>query len=213
MNTSVANASENASENTALRRDLDLIQRWIAPGSRVLDLGCGDGTLLANLRDNKQVNGYGLEISPDHITTCIGKSLNVIDQNLNDGLDNFADKSFDVVVMTQALQTMHAPHEVLKEMLRVGQECIVTFPNFGHWKARWHLASRGRMPVSDLLPYEWYNTPNIHFCTFKDFEILCRDLGIRIQQRQVVAMHPISRLLKGLRPNLFGDTAIYHLSQ
>jgi methionine biosynthesis protein MetW len=213
MNTSVANASENASENTALRRDLDLIQRWIAPGSRVLDLGCGDGTLLANLRDNKQVNGYGLEISPDQITTCIGKGLNVIDQNLNDGLDNFADKSFDVVVMTQALQTMHAPHEVLKEMLRVGKECIVTFPNFGHWKARWHLASRGRMPVSDLLPYEWYDTPNIHFCTFKDFEILCRDLGIRIQQRQVVAMHPISRLLKGLRPNLFGDTAIYHLSQ
>ncbi|WP_390619208.1 methionine biosynthesis protein MetW [Maricurvus nonylphenolicus] len=196
-----------------MRRDLDVIQRWIAPGSRVLDLGCGDGTLLANLRDNKQVNGYGLEISPDQITTCIGKGLNVIDQNLNDGLDNFADKSFDVVVMTQALQTMHAPHEVLKEMLRVGKECIVTFPNFGHWKARWHLASRGRMPVSDLLPYEWYDTPNIHFCTFKDFEILCRDLGIRIQQRQVVAMHPVSRLLKGLRPNLFGDTAIYHLSQ
>ncbi|BFM18561.1 methionine biosynthesis protein MetW [Maricurvus nonylphenolicus] len=203
----------NASATKALRRDLDVIQRWIAPGSRVLDLGCGDGTLLANLRDNKQVNGYGLEISPDQITTCIGKGLNVIDQNLNDGLDNFADKSFDVVVMTQALQTMHAPHEVLKEMLRVGKECIVTFPNFGHWKARWHLASRGRMPVSDLLPYEWYDTPNIHFCTFKDFEILCRDLGIRIQQRQVVAMHPVSRLLKGLRPNLFGDTAIYHLSQ
>jgi methionine biosynthesis protein MetW len=197
----------------ALRSDLDVIQAWIEPGSRVLDLGCGDGTLLTNLRDNKQVNGYGLEISPDQITTCIGKGLNVIDQNLNDGLDNFADNSFDTVVMTQALQTMHAPHEVLREMLRVGKECIVTFPNFGHWKARWHLALRGRMPVSDLLPYEWYDTPNIHFCTFKDFEILCHQLGLKIRQRQVVAMDPVSRYLKRLRPNLFGDTAIYHLTQ
>lgn len=201
------------SSQKALRSDLDVIQAWIEPGSRVLDLGCGDGTLLTNLRDNKQVNGYGLEISPDQITTCIGKGLNVIDQNLNDGLDNFADNSFDTVVMTQALQTMHAPHEVLREMLRVGKECIVTFPNFGHWKARWHLALRGRMPVSDLLPYEWYDTPNIHFCTFKDFEILCHQLGLKIRQRQVVAMDPVSRYLKRLRPNLFGDTAIYHLTQ
>ena len=201
------------SSQKALRSDLDVIQAWIEPGSRVLDLGCGDGTLLTNLRDNKQVNGYGLEISPDQITTCIGKGLNVIDQNLNAGLDNFADNSFDTVVMTQALQTMHAPHEVLREMLRVGKECIVTFPNFGHWKARWHLALRGRMPVSDLLPYEWYDTPNIHFCTFKDFEILCHQLGLKIRQRQVVAMDPISRYLKRLRPNLFGDTAIYHLTQ
>jgi methionine biosynthesis protein MetW len=201
------------SKSNALRSDLDVIQAWIEPGSRVLDLGCGDGTLLTNLRDNKQVNGYGLEISPDQITTCIGKGLNVIDQNLNDGLDNFADNSFDTVVMTQALQTMHAPHEVLREMLRVGKECIVTFPNFGHWKARWHLALRGRMPVSDLLPYEWYDTPNIHFCTFKDFEILCHQLGLKIRQRQVVAMDPVSRYLKRLRPNLFGDTAIYHLTQ
>ncbi len=201
------------SQSNALRSDLDVIQAWIEPGSRVLDLGCGDGTLLTNLRDNKQVNGYGLEISPDQITTCIGKGLNVIDQNLNDGLDNFADNSFDTVVMTQALQTMHAPHEVLREMLRVGKECIVTFPNFGHWKARWHLALRGRMPVSDLLPYEWYDTPNIHFCTFKDFEILCHQLGLKIRQRQVVAMDPLSRYLKRLRPNLFGDTAIYHLTQ
>jgi methionine biosynthesis protein MetW len=113
--------------------------------------------------------------------------------------------------MTQALQTMHAPHEVLLEMLRVGKECIVTFPNFGHWKARWHLLYNGRMPVSDLLPYQWYDTPNIHFCTFKDFEVLCRSLDINILQRQVVAERPISKLLKDLRPNLFGETAIYHL--
>ncbi len=196
-----------------LRTDLDVIQAWIKTGSRVLDLGCGDGTLLENLRDQKQVNGYGLEIDAAQITTCISKGLNVIDQNLDQGLSNFSDHSFDSVVMTQALQTMHAPDQVLLEMLRVGKECIVTFPNFGHWKARWHLAVNGRMPVSDLLPYQWYDTPNIHFCTFTDFEFLCHELDIDIIHRQVVADRPIGRLLKDIRPNLFGDTAIYHLKK
>tara|TARA_B100000446_G_scaffold95211_1_gene89373 strand:+ start:22585 stop:23223 length:639 start_codon:yes stop_codon:yes gene_type:complete len=202
---------QNSLMATELRTDLDIIQAWIKPDSRVLDLGCGDGSLLQNLRDNKQVNGYGLEIDPQQITTCIGKGLNVIDQNLDQGLHNFGDHSFDSVVMTQALQTMHAPDQVLLEMLRVGKECIVTFPNFGHWKARWHLVVNGRMPVSDLLPYQWYDTPNIHFCTFKDFEYLCRELDIHIIRRQVVAETPVGRLLKDVRPNLFGDTAIYHL--
>lgn len=196
---------------TSMRTDLDVIQAWIEPASRVLDLGCGDGTLLQNLSSRKQVNGYGLEIDPQHIATCVSKGLNVIDQNLDRGLDNFADNSFDTVVMTQALQSMHAPHKVLEDMLRVGKECIVTFPNFGHWKARCHLFIKGRMPVSDLLPYEWYDTPNIHFCTFKDFEVLCHQLNIDIIQRQVVAERPVSRLLKDIRPNLFGETAIYHL--
>ena len=197
--------------NTALRKDLNVIQARIKPGSRVLDLGCGDGTLLENLRDHKQVTGYGLEIDEHQITACVGKSLNVIDQNLNEGLSNFADNSFDTVVMTQALQTMSEPHTLLEEMLRVGKECIITFPNFGHWKARWHLCINGRMPVSDLLPYQWYDTPNIHFCTFKDFEVLCQELHLMILHRQVVAERPLSRLLKDIRPNLFGETAIYHL--
>lgn len=208
MSTPVAH---NSLMQTQLRTDLDVIKAWIKAGSRVLDLGCGDGTLLQNLRDEKQVNGYGLEIDPDQITACISKSLNVIDQNLDQGLSNFSDHSFDSVVMTQALQTMHAPDQVLLEMLRVGKECIVTFPNFGHWKARWHLAVNGRMPVSDLLPYQWYDTPNIHFCTFTDFEFLCRELDIDIIHRQVVADRPVGRLLKDVSPNLFGDTAVYHL--
>ena len=195
-----------------MRIDLNEIQHWIKQGSRILDLGCGDGTLLKFLIDTKQVQGYGLEIDAAQINTCIDKGLNVIEQNLDRGLGNFADKSFDTVLMTQALQTLHFPHLVLDEMLRVGKECIVTFPNFGHWKARFYLATRGRMPVSDLLPYEWYNTPNIHFCTFKDFEVLCRERNIKVINRQVVNEQS-GQLLKDFMPNLFGETAIYHLSK
>ncbi len=195
-----------------MRIDLNEIQHWIQQGSRILDLGCGDGTLLKFLIDTKQVQGYGLEIDAAQINTCIDKGLNVIEQNLDRGLGNFADKSFDTVLMTQALQTLHFPHLVLDEMLRVGKECIVTFPNFGHWKARFYLATRGRMPVSDLLPYEWYDTPNIHFCTFKDFEVLCRERNIKVIHRQVVNEQS-GQTLKDLMPNLFGETAIYHLSK
>lgn len=195
-----------------MRIDLNEIQHWIKQNSRVLDLGCGDGTLLKFLIDHKQVQGYGLEIDAAQINLCIDKGLNVIEQNLDRGLGNFADKSFDTVIMTQALQTLHFPHLVLDEMLRVGKECIVTFPNFGHWKARFYLATRGRMPVSDLLPFEWYNTPNIHFCTFKDFEVLCRERDIKVINRQVV--NEVSgQTLKDFMPNLFGETAIYHLSK
>ena len=195
-----------------MRIDLSEIQHWIQQGSRILDLGCGDGTLLKFLIETKQVQRYGLEIDAAQINICIDKGLNVIEQNLDSGLGNFADKSFDTVLMTQALQTLHFPHLVLDEMLRVGKECIVTFPNFGHWKARYYLALRGRMPVSDLLPYEWYNTPNIHFCTFNDFEVLCRERNIKVIHRQVVNEQSC-QTLKDLMPNLFGETAIYHLSK
>lgn len=195
-----------------MRIDLNEIQNWIAADSRVLDLGCGDGTLLKFLIDTKKVQGYGLEIDPAQINACIDKGLNVIEQNLDRGLGNFADKSFDTVIMTQALQTLHYPHKVLDEMLRVGKECVVTFPNFGHWKARFYLATRGRMPVSDLLPYEWYDTPNIHFCTFNDFEVLCRERNIKVINRQVVNEQS-GQSLKDFMPNLFGETAIYHLSK
>lgn len=195
-----------------MRIDLNEIQHWIKQDSRILDLGCGDGTLLKFLIDTKQVQGYGLEIDSAQINICIDKGLNVIEQNLDRGLGNFADKSFDTVLMTQALQTLHFPHLVLDEMLRVGKECIVTFPNFGHWKARFYLATRGRMPVSDLLPYEWYDTPNIHFCTFDDFEVLCHERNIKVIHRQVVNEQS-GQTLKDFMPNLFGETAIYHLSK
>lgn len=199
--------------NAALRVDLNIIQSWVAPASRVLDLGCGDGTLLRTLMDEKRVLGYGLEIGAQEITECVRKGVNVIEQDLNQGLGNFKDNSFDTVIMTQALQIMHRPDQVLDEMLRVGKECIVTFPNFGNWRARFYLLMRGRMPVTKQLAYQWYDTPNIHFCTVNDFEALCAEKGIRVLDLEVVAQRAPDHLLKDLHPNAFAETAIYHLSK
>ena len=161
-----------------MRLDLAVIQQWIKPGSRVLDLGCGDGTLLEALRDHRQVDGLGVEIEPDDITRCVARGISVIEQDLNESLGNFQTGDFDVVVMTLALQALRYPHRVLDEMLRIGGEAVVAVPNFGHWRARWYLISRGRMPVSKFLPYTWYDTPNIHFCTVRDFEALCKERHI-----------------------------------
>ena len=196
-----------------IRDDLDIIQNWIAPESQVLDLGCGSGNFLRFLMDTKKILGYGLEIDRELIIQCVEKGINVIEQDLNSGLANFNDKSFDTVVMTQALQVMRRPDLVLDEMLRIGNECIVTFPNFGNFFSRISLSLRGRMPVTKQLAYEWYETPNIHFCTIRDFETLCQEKGIHILHREVVAQRFPNRLLKDIHPNIFGETAIYHLSK
>ena len=195
-----------------MRADLEIIHEWIPSGSRVLDLGCGDGDLLASLAEHKQVSGYGLEIDPDKITACIARGVNVIEQNIDQGLGNFASNSFDVVVMTQSLQALHYPDKVLAEMLRVGKTCIITFPNFGHWRCRWYLTTKGRMPVSDFLPYTWYNTPNIHFCTFADFERLCHAQGARIEEGLAVDREHRHSLGSRLWPNLMGEIGIYRIS-
>lgn len=192
-----------------LRTDLALISEWIAEGSHVLDLGCGDGTLLAHLRDTRQVTGYGLEIDDDNIELCIQVGVNVIHTDLNKGLSDFADDSFDYVVMTQAIQTVCFPDKLLMEMLRVGYEGIVTFPNFGHWQARFSLFVGGVMPISRALPSEWYNTPNIHLCTLFDFEKLCDKLEIEVLQRTVVDTTHRTSWSMQLRPNLFGEIALY----
>jgi methionine biosynthesis protein MetW len=197
----------------SIRNDLDIIQQWIAPKSRVLDLACGDGTLLKNLKQHKQVESYGLEIDPDKITHAIANGVNVVETNLDQGLSQFPDNSFDVVVMTQALQVMRYPHLVLEEMLRIGKECIVTFPNFGNWRARTSLLLHGRMPVTKQLAYQWYDTPNIHFCTVNDFESLCDEQKIRLIHKEFVAERIPDKQIKGIWPNLFSDTAIYLLSK
>lgn len=196
-----------------LRVDLDILQQWITPGSRVLDLGCGQGDLLHALSKDREVEGYGLEIDADNIATCIGRGLNVIEQDLDEGLSNFADDSFDTVAMTYSLQVLRRPDLMVDEMLRVGRECIVTFPNFGNIRTRCSLLFYGRMPVTKQLPYQWYDTPNIHFCTVRDFEDLCRQKAIRILQREVVSEQKPDKILKAVWPNIFGATAIYHLTR
>ncbi|PCJ35409.1 MAG: methionine biosynthesis protein MetW [Cellvibrionales bacterium] len=196
-----------------MRIDLDILQQWIPMDGRVLDLGCGDGTLMSSLADNRQASGYGLEIDADQITACIGRGVNVIETDLNEGLGNFQNDSFDTVIMTYSLQVMRRPDQLIDEMLRVGKECIVTFPNFGNIRTRSYLMLRGRMPVTKQLSHQWYDTPNIHFCTVHDFDMLCEKRNIRILHREVVTERFPDKQLKGLWPNLFGETAIYHLAK
>jgi methionine biosynthesis protein MetW len=190
-----------------------LIGDWIKENSRVLDLGCGDGSLLETLTNKHQVRGYGLEIDPDSISQCIGRGVNVIEQDLNEGLENFADASFDTVVMMQTLQALRYPHLVLDDMLRIGKQCIVTFPNFGHWRTRADLVFSGRMPVTKRLSYQWYDTPNIHFFTYKDFEALCVERNIHIVNRNFVGGRASDLGLDSIWPNLFAHTAVYRLSK
>jgi methionine biosynthesis protein MetW len=194
-----------------LRADLAIIAQWIKPDVKVLDLGCGDGTLLAYLRDNRSVQGYGLEIDAFNIEDCVAKNINVIQADLNDGLkDYFADNSFDCVIMSQTLQATEQPDLLIEEMLRVGSEGIVTFPNMAHWRARLQLGLKGIMPVTKNLPNQWFNTPNVHLCTLNDFEALCTSHGIQILQRTVVDhSHRQGNALTKLFPNLLGEIAIY----
>ena len=196
-----------------MRPDLDIIQHWIAPGSRVLDLGCGDGNLLEYLKNTRQISAIGMEIDADNIQQCLSKGVNVIEQDLNKGLQNFGDKSFDTVLLTQTLQAVNYPDVVIDEMLRIGRNCIVTFPNFGNWRSRLYLLRKGRMPVSKFMPYQWYDTPNIHFCTVREFDVLCREKGIKVITRTVVDHHHQGNWTIKLWPNLLGETAIYHISR
>ncbi len=194
-----------------LRTDLALISEWIVEGSHVLDLGCGDGTLLAHLRNTRSVTGYGLEIDDDNITLCLQSQVNVIHADLNQGLSDFANDSFDYVVMTQAIQTIRRPDHLLMEMLRVGRQGIVTFPNVGHWQARFSLFFEGVMPTTRALPSKWYDTENIHLCTLRDFEKLCYELDIEVLQRAAVDTRHRTSWSMRLIPNLFGEIALYRL--
>jgi methionine biosynthesis protein MetW len=185
----------------ALRDDLRVIAQWIAPGSHVLDLGCGDGALLAHLRDARSCRGYGVDIADSHVLECLRRGVNVIQANLDAGLRMFADRMFDTVVLSQTLQAMHNVEAVLREMARVARYGIVSFPNFGHWTHALALL-RGHMPVTPQIPYQWFDTPNIHLCTPKDFEILAAKLGLAITDRALLANGSPPRWLRNLRATL-----------
>ena len=196
-----------------MRRDLEIIAALVNPGARVLDLGCGGGELLRHLTAEKDVNGYGIEKDAESISACIRAGVNVIEHDLDDGLARFPDSSFDMVVMTETLQAVAAPSNLLDEMLRIGEECVVTFPNFGHWLCRLQLATGGRMPVAHHLPHQWHDTPNIHLCTFRDFERLVQAKGLPIIERFVVdGEHEVQGYINRF-PNLFGTTAFYRLGR
>ena len=192
----------------ALRPDLALIADWVQPGARVLDLGCGDGRLLAWLAKHKAVRGYGVEIDIDKVISCVSSGVSAIQGDLEAGLSDFADASIDVVILSQTIQAKRHTEQILLEMLRVGREAIVTFPNFGYWQNRWQIF-RGRMPVSETIPYQWYNTPNIHWCMLGDFEALCQQNHIGIIQRVVMTGDKQIRLL----PNLLGSLAFYRVGR
>ncbi|PLA74827.1 methionine biosynthesis protein MetW [Hydrogenovibrio sp. SC-1] len=195
--------------------EFNLISEWILPNSRVLDLGCGDGTLLHHLKETRQTTGYGMEIDPEKNIVAISRGINVIQSNLNsnDICSYFDEDSFDYVIMTQALQVVSRPDLLIDEMLAVGKEGIITFPNFGHWRNLSRLFFQGRMPQNATLPNPWYNTANIHLCTFSDFEDLCEEKDVAIVERKVVNSQHQSSLITHLSPNLLGEVALYRIKR
>ena len=188
------------------RKDFEAISHWIKPESSVLDLGCGDGELLVYLEQSRHIIGYGIENDDAGILRCINNGVNVIQSNLESGLKEVGDGAFDYVILSQTLQAMKRTEAVIDEMLRVGTEAIVSFPNFGYWRHRWQIIN-GRMPVSDALPFEWHNTPNVHMCTVADFDAFCARKKLRVLNRLVMNGEREQTLL----PNLMGTLALYRL--
>lgn len=189
-----------------LRADLQLIYDWITPDAHVLDLGCGDGALLSELTTRKNASGYGVEIDTDNVLSAIQKGVNVIQGDLESGLSEFGTQSFDVVVLSQTIQAMQRSEDILVDMLRVGKQAIVTFPNFGYWKNRLQIL-KGHMPISESMPYQWYNTPNIHWCMLQDFDALCAKNNIKVLERTVMTG---GRRIDFM-PNLLGSLAFYRV--
>jgi len=201
-------SAHDPAELAAARPDFAAIAAWIAQGASVLDLGCGDGSLLRYLKDTRKVRGYGVEISDANIVACIRNGVNVIQGDLESGLSGFESNAFDFVLLSQTLQATRHTEPLVQEMLRVGREGIVSFPNFGYWKNRLNVL-RGNMPVSEELPYQWYDTPNVHLCTLHDFENFCRDLDVTVLERRVMTGSSEVKLL----PNLLGSTAVYRFQR
>lgn len=195
------------------RDDHRLVADMVAPGSRVLDLGCGDGELLRLLADTRNVDGRGLELSQRGVNDCVAKGLSVIQGDADTDLDAYPDDAFDYVILSQTLQATRRPKAVLESLLRIGRHAIVSFPNFGHWRVRFDIAFRGRMPVNDRLPYSWYDTPNIHFCTVRDFLELAAEVGARVERG--VVLDRAGRLMRESTPwwvwNIWGEQGVFLL--
>ena len=179
------------------------INDWISRDSKVLDLGCGDGSLLNDLRKEKSATGLGIEIDAEKIKSCLKKGISVIEQDIDSGLENFGNQSFDYVVMSQSIQALKKPEVALEEIVRIGKECIVSIPNFANIKCRLQLFFKGQMPVSSALPHDWYSTPNLHLCSLEDFEELCKKSNIKIVERKLSKINGEESILMKLLPNLF----------
>ncbi|MBX9725929.1 MAG: methionine biosynthesis protein MetW [Rickettsiales bacterium] len=197
-----------------LRPDLQVIAQLIAPNARVLDVGCGDGALLTWLRDEKQVDGRGIEINQAAVNQAISNGIPVIQGDVDSDLPHYPDAAYDYVILSQTLQAMRDPRAVLLDLVRIGKKAVVSVPNFGHWKNRLYLALYGRMPVTKTLSYQWYDTPNIHFCTISDFVVLVESLGMTIEQRVVVDTtgRKVNFSGRGFTANLFGEQGVFLLS-
>ncbi|MDD4962748.1 MAG: methionine biosynthesis protein MetW [Gallionella sp.] len=193
---------------TTDRPDFAAIAAWIPPGASVLDLGCGDGSLLRFLQETRQIRGYGVEIRDLDIVACIANGVNVIQNDLDAGLSDFEDNSFDFVIVSQTLQATRHTEALIQEILRVGRQGIVSFPNFAYWKNRLNVLF-GNMPVSSELPYQWFDTPNVHLCTLNDFESFCQDHHIAVLERHVMTGTKRVTVL----PNLLGSTAVYRFQR
>ena len=193
---------------TAYRYDYEVITQWIEPGEKVLDLGCGDGDLLRHLIQVRQVQGYGVENDPDKLLGSVNNGVNVIQMDLEKGLVGLEDGFFDHVIMSLSLQAMHNTQGILHEMLRVGREAVVSFPNFGYWRHRQSILN-GRMPVSESLPHQWFNTPNVRFFTIADFDALCELNGIAVHER--LAFDEGKLVLA--EPNFLASVAVYRLGR
>lgn len=202
------NMNQYLVSSAAERPDFAAIAEWIPKGASVLDLGCGDGSLLRYLKETRRVRGYGVEINDVDIVMCIANGVNVIQNDLESGLSDFEDNSFDFVILSQTLQATRHTEALVNEMLRVGREGIVSFPNFGYWKNRLNVL-RGHMPVSKELPYQWYDTPNVHLCTLHDFEMFCDRHRVTVLERRVMTGAFEMKLL----PNLLGSTAVYRFQR